>query len=55
MTLNRSPDLLASVIYPGALESRTQIADDLSEMQEQLRKQLGRLQELRVRKIEEPG
>ena len=42
-------------MYPGALDSRTQIAEDLGEMREQLRKQLTRIRELRVKKVEEPG
>ena len=42
-------------MYPGALDSRTQIAEDLNEMREQLRKQLARIRELRVKKVEEPG
>lgn len=43
------------MVYPGALESRAQIAEDLSEMREQLRKQVARIRELRVKKVEEPG
>ncbi|KAK7052844.1 putative elongator complex protein 1 [Paramarasmius palmivorus] len=53
-TLKRKPELLEEIIYPGALDSRTQIAEDVSEMREQLRKQLNRIRELRVKKIEEP-
>ncbi len=55
MTLHRRPELLADVIYPGALESRYQIKEDVNEMREQLRKQFSRLQELRIKKVEEPG
>ncbi|KAK0226513.1 pol II transcription elongation factor [Armillaria fumosa] len=54
MTLHRRPELLADVIYPGALESRYQIKEDMNEMREQLRKQFSRLQELRIKKVEEP-
>ncbi|KAK0495026.1 pol II transcription elongation factor [Armillaria luteobubalina] len=36
MTLNRRLELLADVIYPGALESRYQIKEDMNEMREQL-------------------
>lgn len=43
------------MIHPGALESRSQLSDDLAEMREQLRKQLNRIRELRVKKQEEPG
>lgn len=48
-------DLLADIIHPGALDSRAQIAEEISEMRDQLRKQVQRLRELRVRKVEEPG
>ncbi|KAG7449880.1 Elongator complex protein 1 [Guyanagaster necrorhizus] len=54
MTLHHRPDLLADVIYPGALESRYQIKEDVNEMREQLRKQFSRLQELRIKKVEAP-
>jgi elongator complex protein 1 len=43
------------VIHPALLESRGQIAEDIIEMKEQIRKQLARLRELRIKKIEEPG
>ncbi|KAI0090814.1 pol II transcription elongation factor [Irpex rosettiformis] len=54
ITLNAQPELLEEIVYPGALESRTQIAEDLTEMREQLRKQIARVRELRVKKVEEP-
>ncbi|KAK7057777.1 polymerase II transcription elongation factor [Favolaschia claudopus] len=54
VTLTDSTTLLEEVIHPGALESRTQISEDISEMKEQLRKQLLRIRELRVKKVEEP-
>ncbi len=47
--------LLEEIVYPGALESRAQIAEELGEMKEQLKKQVARLRELRVKKVEEPG
>ncbi|KAF9075492.1 IkappaB kinase complex IKAP component [Rhodocollybia butyracea] len=50
----RNPELVEDVIHPGALESKAQFDDDVSEMKEQLRKQLNRIRELRVKKIEEP-
>lgn len=50
-----SSELVEDILYPGALESRAQIGEDISEMREQLRKQVARLRELRVKKIEEPG
>jgi len=54
-SLHSVPGLLEEIIYPAALDSRTQIAEDIGEMQEQLRKQISRLRELRVKKEEEPG
>lgn len=48
-------ELFEDVILPGALETRSQLADDLAEMRDQLRKQIARLQELRVKKVEQPG
>ncbi|KAI0076404.1 IkappaB kinase complex IKAP component [Panus rudis PR-1116 ss-1] len=54
ITLNSKLELLEDVIYPAALESRAQIAEEIGEMKEQLRKQVQRLRELRVKKIEEP-
>ena len=54
-TLAKQPELLVDIVYPGALESLTQVADDILEMKEQLRNQLNRIQELRIKKVEEPG
>ncbi|KAI0686278.1 Elongator complex protein 1 [Cytidiella melzeri] len=54
ITLSAKPDLLEEIVHPGALESKSQIADDLAEMRDQLRKQVGRVRELRVKKVEEP-
>ncbi|KIP09060.1 hypothetical protein PHLGIDRAFT_68294 [Phlebiopsis gigantea 11061_1 CR5-6] len=54
ITLNARSDLLEEIVYPGALESRAQVAEELGEMREQLRKQLARVRELRVKKMEEP-
>ncbi|KDQ56269.1 hypothetical protein JAAARDRAFT_36447 [Jaapia argillacea MUCL 33604] len=54
VTLQKKPDLLTEIIYPGTLETRAQIGDDISEMRDQLRKQVTRLRELRVKKVEEP-
>jgi len=53
--LKRKPELVTEIVHPGALESRAQIAEDVSEMREQLRKQINRIRELRIKKIEEPG
>lgn len=55
VTLLAEPELTKEIIYPGALESRAQIADDINETREQLRKQLNRIKELRIKKVEEPG
>lgn len=49
------PDLVTEIVYPGALESRALLAEDVGEMAEQLRKQVQRIRELRVKKVEEPG
>ena len=43
------------MIHPALLESRGQITEDITEMKEQIRKQLVRLRELRIKKVEEPG
>ena len=51
----KQPELLVDIVHPGALESLTQVTDDILEMREQLRKQLNRIQELRIKKVEEPG
>ncbi|KAF7294045.1 polymerase II transcription elongation factor [Mycena kentingensis (nom. inval.)] len=53
-TLNKAPELVEDVIHPAALDCRAQIAEDLDEMKEQLRKQLNRIRELRVKRVEEP-
>ncbi|KAF8911562.1 IkappaB kinase complex IKAP component [Gymnopilus junonius] len=47
-------ELLEDIIYPASLETRAQIAEDLGEMKEQIRKQVARLRELRIKKVEEP-
>ena len=46
---------MEDVIHPALLESRGQISEDIAEMKEQIRKQLLRLRELRIKKVEEPG
>ena len=43
------------VVLPCALDCRTQFGDDIHEMRDQLRKQVARLTELRIKKVEEPG
>ncbi|KAM5537957.1 hypothetical protein V8D89_008433 [Ganoderma adspersum] len=54
IVLHRRPELLEDIVYPGALECRARLAEELSEMRDQLRKQVNRIRELRVRKVEEP-
>ncbi|RPD57919.1 IkappaB kinase complex IKAP component [Lentinus tigrinus ALCF2SS1-6] len=54
ITLKHHPELLEEIVHPGTLECRARIAEEIGEMREQLRKQLNRIRELRVRKIEEP-
>ena len=55
ITLNEHYELLEDIIEPAVLEARNQITEDLSEMREQLQKQVARLRELRIKKVEEPG
>ncbi|KAG6809392.1 hypothetical protein H0H92_000447 [Tricholoma furcatifolium] len=52
--LESKPELVEDVVHPAALESCAQIVEDTNECKEQLRKQLNRVRELRVRKVEEP-
>ncbi|KAL1719857.1 IKI3 family-domain-containing protein [Schizophyllum commune] len=54
ITLHNRPELLEDIVRPGALESRAQIEEDIGEMREQIRKQVNRVRELRVKKVEEP-
>ncbi|KAG1812305.1 pol II transcription elongation factor [Suillus variegatus] len=54
ITLHAKPELIDQVLFPCALDCRTQIGDDINEMREQLRKQAVRLTELRIKKVEEP-
>ena len=49
------PELIEEIIHPGALETKSQLAEDLSEMKSQLSKQVARVRELRVKKVEQPG
>lgn len=53
--MKAQPELVEDIVYPAALGCRAQISEDLGEMREQLRKQLDRIRELRVRRVEEPG
>ncbi|KAJ3564648.1 hypothetical protein NP233_g8162 [Leucocoprinus birnbaumii] len=54
IALNKQPELMEDVVYPAALESKAQFTEDITEMREQIRKQLNRIRELRIRKVEEP-
>ncbi|KAF8504860.1 IkappaB kinase complex IKAP component [Russula emetica] len=55
ITLNEHYELLEEIIDPAVLEARNQITEDLTEMREQFQKQVARLRELRIKKVEEPG
>lgn len=52
---NNRTDLVDDAIIPGALDIRTQLGDDLEEMEEQLRKQSTRLGELEEKRKADPG
>ncbi|KAG1716214.1 hypothetical protein ID866_954 [Astraeus odoratus] len=54
VVLSGKQQLLQDVIMPAALEMKGQLSEDLNEMREQIRKQVVRLRELRVKKIQEP-
>jgi elongator complex protein 1 len=54
-TLHSSPELVTDIIHPAAMESCAQLAEDIDEMREQLRRQLRRIRELRIKKAEAPG
>ncbi|KAL1741747.1 IKI3 family-domain-containing protein [Schizophyllum fasciatum] len=54
IALHSRPELLEDVVHPGTLESRAQILEDIGEMREQIRKQVNRVRELRIKKAEEP-
>ncbi|KIM33145.1 hypothetical protein M408DRAFT_149581 [Serendipita vermifera MAFF 305830] len=51
---HQKQELVGTIIHPGALDLSSQIYDDLEEMEEQLKKQYSRLQELRLAKSENP-
>lgn len=55
IALHECPELLEEIVDPAVLEARAQIAEDLTEMREQLQKQVARIRELRIKKVEEPG
>lgn len=49
------PELVEEIIHPGALETKSQLAEELGELRSQLSKQVARVKELRVKKFEQPG
>ena len=49
------PELIEEIVYPGTLETKSQLTEDLGEMRSQLSKQMARVRELRVKKVEQPG
>jgi len=55
ISLHEHHELFEEIMDPAVLEARNQIAEDLTEMREQLQKQVSRLHELRIKKVEEPG
>lgn len=54
-TLHKRDDLVSLSILPGALEARSSISDEVDEIRDLLEKQVWRLDELKARKISEPG
>ncbi|OCB85125.1 IkappaB kinase complex, IKAP component [Sanghuangporus baumii] len=54
ISLHREPSLLEEIVQPATLDTCTRITEDLDEMRTQLRKQLERIRELRIKKTEEP-
>jgi elongator complex protein 1 len=55
VSLHAVPELTEEIIHPGALETKSQLTEDLGEMKSQLSKQVARVRELRVKKVEQPG
>jgi elongator complex protein 1 len=55
VSLRAVPELVEEIIHPGALETKSQLVEDLGEMKSQLSKQVARVRELRVKKVEQPG
>ncbi|KZV82846.1 IkappaB kinase complex, IKAP component [Exidia glandulosa HHB12029] len=54
IALTRRPELLEAIVLPGALDCATQLGEGIVEMDEQLAKQVARLEELKNKKDEEP-
>ena len=55
VSLHAMPELTEEIIHPGALETKSQLTEDLGEMKSQLSKQSTRVHELRIKKVEQPG
>ena len=55
VSLHAAPELTEEIIHPGALETKSQLTEDLSEMKSQLSKQVSRARELKTKKVEQPG
>ena len=49
------PELTEEIIHPGSLETKSQLMEDVDEMKSQLSKQVARVRELRIKKVEQPG
>ncbi|KAL5512586.1 hypothetical protein ACEPAG_3239 [Sanghuangporus baumii] len=54
ISLHREPSLLEEIVQPATLDTCAQISEDLDEMRTQIRKQLERIRELRIKKTDEP-
>lgn len=55
VSLSSAMDLIQANIYPAILELREELGEEIQEVHEQLAKQSSRLEELHVKKSEEPG
>lgn len=53
--MHKEYDLIETTIKPALLETTAQLSEDIQEMEEQLEKQTGRIKELWIKKVEEPG
>lgn len=53
--MHSQPELLETIIHPGALDSMSQLAEDINDMHEQLKKQMNRIKELKIKKADDPG
>lgn len=53
--LHKKPELVESTIHPLLSEAQNVIMEDLKEIEEQMDKQVGRLQELKILRTQQPG